>query len=129
MCRRQGRFPNFATGHLSSQFFAYLVSDETVPDKTEVCNFSRARPTRLPSWVIPDGSSEPSCTARAHERWEGALDSMETAACCSHLHESSTEVIRDSSKVLFAVREKPGLHLELYQLMLQTKCCQLSVAT
>ena len=54
---------------------------------------------------------------------------METAACGSHLRESSMGEIRDSSEVLFAVREKPGLHLELYQLMLQTKCRQLSVAT
>ena len=33
-----GRIPNLycATGHLSSRLFLYLVSDETVPDKTEV---------------------------------------------------------------------------------------------
>ena len=63
-----------------------------------------------------------------HSSGAKCLHSVETAACGSHLRESPIGVIRDSSEVLLPVREKPSLHLELYQMMLQTKCSQPSVA-
>ena len=53
----------------AQQLFAYLVGDETVPNKTEVCNFCfKTDANKTAIRVISVASSEHSCSARARER-------------------------------------------------------------
>ena len=138
MYRLSSRFPNFgcATVQLSSQLFAYFVSDETVPDKTEVCNFfskADANKTAVMSHLRGEfGAFLYSACTRAVE-----------GACGSHLRPSSMGVIRDSSEAswtlpadvankmlsalrckmifFYCVQEKPKLHLEICRAMSQAK--------
>ena len=62
------------------QLFAYPVSDETLPDKTDACTSSTMQmQTRLWSLLISAGNSEPSGTIHAHERCE-ALDQFQPSS-------------------------------------------------
>ena len=84
------------------QLFAYPVSDETLPDKTDACTSSPVQmQTRLWSWLISAGNSEPSGTFHAHERCE-ALETVRRPTVGpvpavfrrGHVHDSSAVASR-----------------------------------